>query len=334
MDLQALLRETAEHPPCGPDLEYDPAFLDLAAAAQGKPEQDLAGTVIPAVEPDWPQVRERALALLSRSKDLRVAMQLVRALTRTEGLRGFVAGVELINELLGRYWANIHPLLDVEDNNDPTLRLNALAALEPSKGSAAEETLLRDLREAEVVPPTPQGRVRVRDLLVLDGRLAAAETPNEGAIEGLLRSAIERDPTVADVAAACITTLRKLRGIVAEHVEEALAPDVSTAIDMLKPVVQRLARLAGRESGADSDAQAAGVTSGAGATGPIRSREDVARAIDAICAYLERTEPTNPAPLLLRRAQRLLNKSFVEVIADLAPDGVPQVKLVAGLKDE
>ncbi len=58
------------------------------------------------------------------------------------------------------------------------------------------------------------------------------------------------------------------------------------------------------------------------------------RAIDAICAFMERTEPANPAPLLLRRAQRLLNKNFVELIADLAPDSVGQVKLIAGLKDE
>ena len=49
---------------------------------------------------------------------------------------------------------------------------------------------------------------------------------------------------------------------------------------------------------------------------------------------MERTEPANPAPLLLRRAQRLLNKSFVELIADLAPESVVQVKLIAGLKDE
>ena len=36
-----------------------------------------------------------------------------------------------------------------------------------------------------------------------------------------------------------------------------------------------------------------------------------------ICAYLERSEPTNPAQLLLRRAERLIDKSFLQLVRDL-----------------
>lgn len=335
MDLQALLNESAESPPCGPDLEYDPAFLALTVAARGKPEQDAAGTLIPAVEPDWPTVRDQAIALLGRSKDLRVAMQLVRALTRTDQLGGFVSGITLVNELLERYWPGVHPLLDAEDNNDPTLRLNALTPIEAPKGSAVEETLLRDLREAAVVPPTKQGKVTVRDLLVLDGKLpATAGVLHEAAVEGLLRAALERDPALAALPSTALDALRRLRSKVAARVGEELAPDVAAAVDMLKPVAQRMARIAGRDAAPEPGEVPAAAAAGPPMAGTIRNRDDVIRAIDLICAYLERTEPANPAPLLLRRAQRLLSKNFVELIADLAPDSVSQVKLIAGLKDE
>jgi type VI secretion system protein ImpA len=38
--------------------------------------------------------------------------------------------------------------------------------------------------------------------------------------------------------------------------------------------------------------------------------------------------------LLIRRAQRLMNKSFVEIMQDLAPDSLEQIRHIAGLKNE
>jgi type VI secretion system protein ImpA len=332
MDLQRLLAEAVESPPGGPNLEYDAAFLALEAEVQGKPEQEAGGTLIPAVEPDWPKVLEQSQALLVRSKDLRIAMHLVRALTRVENLGGFVAGIELVNELLERYWETVYPQLDAEDNNDPTLRLNALAPLEPPKGPGAAETLLRDLRETAVVPPTPQGRVTLRDLLAADGKLTtSAPRMDPALIEALFRSAVEKDPGVAALPARAVAAVQRLRALVAERVGGELAPDPGAIVEMLKPATQRMARFGGTP-----EVAGAGTVSGDGGRigGAIRGRDDVNRALDAICAYLERAEPANPAPLLLRRAQRLLEKNFVELIADLAPESVGQVKLIAGLKDE
>ncbi|HVG03577.1 MAG TPA: type VI secretion system protein TssA, partial [Burkholderiaceae bacterium] len=333
-DLQYLLAEATEAPPAGPDLEYDPAFLALESAAQGKPEQDVAGTIVPAIEPDWPEVLAQARVLLARSKDLRAAMQLVRGATRVEHLGGFVDAITFVNDLITRYWSDLHPRLDADDNNDPTLRLSALAALEASRGASATETLLRDLRDAAVVPPTPQARVTVRDLLILDGKLpGAVGTLSSSAVDGILREAIAKDPGVVDVAGRAVAAVQRLRSTVADHVGGEAAPDVGAVVDMLKPVAARMMRLAGR--GAD---EALGVEPGVMPTqrsgGAIQSREDVVRVLETVCDYLERTEPANPAPLLLRRAQRLLNKNFVELIADLVPDGVGQVRLIAGLKDE
>src|SRR6202158_4360187 len=128
-DLEELLVAVSAEAPAGPDLSYDPQFLELEQAAQGKVEQQFGETVIPAEEPDWQDVRQRAEALLVRSKDLRVAVLLARAMVRLHGVEGVAAGLGLIKEMLSRYWDTLYPQLDHEDGDDPTMRLNAIGPL-------------------------------------------------------------------------------------------------------------------------------------------------------------------------------------------------------------
>ena len=53
--------------------------------------------------------------------------------------------------------------------------------------------------------------------------------------------------------------------------------------------------------------------------------------IERICAYYTRVEPSSPVPLLLRRAKRLVTMDFLEIVRDLADQGLPQVGNVAGI---
>jgi type VI secretion system protein ImpA len=69
------------------------------------------------------------------------------------------------------------------------------------------------------------------------------------------------------------------------------------------------------------------------AVGAIRSRDDAIRALDAVADYFRRNEPSSPIPLFVARAKRLVSKSFLEVVADLVPDAVPQVRAVGGIPE-
>ena len=60
------------------------------------------------------------------------------------------------------------------------------------------------------------------------------------------------------------------------------------------------------------------------------TREDAIRMLDKVCDWIQRNEPGHPSPLLIRRAQRLMSKNFIEIIRDLAPDGIDQVERLAG----
>jgi len=56
----------------------------------------------------------------------------------------------------------------------------------------------------------------------------------------------------------------------------------------------------------------------------------VIRALERACEWIERNEPTNPAPLLIRRSQRLMTKNFIDIIRDLAPESLTQIEKLAG----
>ncbi|WP_226858493.1 type VI secretion system protein TssA [Diaphorobacter aerolatus] len=181
--IDALLTPVSEGSPCGDDLEYDAAFISLESAAKRKPEQQFGDTLIPAVEPEWPQVQEQAIALLSRTKDLRPCVLLLRASTRLQGVAGFVLGLQLLTGLLERYWSSIHPALDADDDNEPTMRLNALAPL------GDDALVVRDLHHAVLGDARGVGLIRVRDVAIARNVLSSNDaTYSASQVEGALRA--------------------------------------------------------------------------------------------------------------------------------------------------
>ena len=104
--------------------------------------------------------------------------------------------------------------------------------------------------------------------------------------------------------------------------------------------------LAGAEPGsAEPDGDTDGSDNGSGGgtfrpssqqslSGAIDNRKDAVRAISMVCEYLERAEPSNPAQLLLRRASKLINKNFVELVREFAPESLNEVARVMGISAE
>jgi type VI secretion system protein ImpA len=329
IDVDALLAPVTDTAPCGDDLEYDPAFLALEEAARGKPEQQFGDTVIPAQEPDWRAMHEQALALFARTRDLRVGVHLLRAATRLHGIAGFVPAVKLVHGLLARHWDHVYPVLDTADNNDATMRLNALAPL------ADVATVLADLRAAAIGPARGgltvrrvelalgKGEPRPGDTVIGEGAAVQALADAEAAAPGLLAGLVAAHDAVAGIQSVLDTQAGAANG-----------PDLRPLRVLTQTVAQAAKRARGDDSAADptptaaADGSAPRATSAAGA---IVTRDDAIKTLDRVCDWIERSEPTNPAPLLIRRAQRLMTKSFIDIIRDLAPDGLKEVERIAGV---
>ena len=327
---QEWLQPAADGPACGPNLEYDQEYLALEEAGRGRPEQQYGETVIPEQEPDWIEVVKRATALLDRTRDLRVVQLLTRGLTRTQGLPGLRDGLVLTRNLLDTFWEPLHPQLDFEGEPDPVLRANALSTFADPQG------LLRDVRYA-VCLRSPLGAFTVRDVEKILAPNGAGEGPvTVEQLRAVMRDAIVADGATLTEASEAIAALDGIRSIVANHLEPEAAPDLTP----LRKTVAIVGDLAGTiRSELTSDAAAApagsaegGPTAIAAAVGEIRSREDAIRALERVCDFLARSEPTNPAPLFIRRAQRLMTMPFLDIIRELAPDAAGQVENMTGSK--
>jgi type VI secretion system protein ImpA len=71
-----------------------------------------------------------------------------------------------------------------------------------------------------------------------------------------------------------------------------------------------------------------------GSVTDIKSRQDAIRALDAVAAFFRSHEPSSPVPLFVERAKRLVSKSFMEVLEDIAPEGLSQAQLIGGIKND
>jgi type VI secretion system protein ImpA len=329
LSVEDLLREVSPENPCGEALEYDPDFVAMEQASQAKEERKVGDSVIPAEEADWQTVKGKALALFGRTKDLRVAVYLTRSLVPIDGAVGLLDGLKLILGLMERYWDDVHPRLDPEDNNDPTLRVNTLQNL------FGQETMLRPVREMELVETKGVGRFSFRDVLVAEGKMPAPEEPDapipglaeiEAAFMGCDLEDLQRK---AEAVKTSIGTVESIESTLTEKVGHTQAVGFSPIAELLKELSSFLsAQLVRRGVGVPEDEAArAAATS---AIGEINTREDVVRALDKATDYFRRNEPSSPVPLLLKRAKKLLSKDFLEIVRDLAPSGVQEVEKIRG----
>lgn len=333
IDVEQFLSDLSADDPCGPDLEYDAAFLELTRIAQGRPAQEMGGQVIPGEEPDWREVRSRATSLLGRSRDLRAATLLTRALLRTDGLEGFADGLALLTGLIERHWAGVHPRLDPDDGNDPAIRVNTLLVL------ADRDLTLAALRSLPLADSRRVGRYNLRDHEIATGALP---TPAEGGADTATIDAAFLDMDVAllqataEAAARALDQLKALEAALDAQAGSASA-DFTAARGTLRAMSLLLTQqLARRGVGEAADGEGAEMTTGTDAgggqsVGGIRTREDVVRVLDQLCDWYQRTEPSSPVPLLLQRAKRLVTKNFVELMQDLSPGGMSELKTIAGL---
>jgi type VI secretion system protein ImpA len=337
IDVDAYLVPLSEGEPCGPDLEYDATFLALEEAAKGKPEQQFGDTIIAGEDPDWRQMQNLSRELMDRTRDIRVAVQLLRASTRLQGLRAAAEGLQLVHGLLSQHWDHVHPKLDADDDNDPTMRLNALAPLVDG------DSFLADLRKA-----TTGGRVSVsgRDLELAFGKGQPPEgesfVPAPGVVQAL-SDAEGNDNGLLEALAGMVDTAAAIDAIVTDKATVS-GPEFRPLRLILQAIRDAARQAQGGPAGAEGGAEAAdggesGAVSGGGMVvqgglGALRNRQDAIQALEKVCEWIELNEPSNPAPLLIRRAQRLINMNFLDIIKDLVPDGVDQITKLAGIPND
>jgi type VI secretion system protein ImpA len=341
VDLESILAPVSAAEPAGPDLGYDLAFGTLERTAQGKPAQQIGDTLSPGTDPDWKAVQQQALDLLAKTRDLRIAVYLTKALARTGGWAGFGKGLAVIRGLVEKYWDDgLHPRLDPDDGNDPTMRINVIKDLDAMDVLAA-------VRALPLLASPMLGTITLRDLEIALGEASPVEGKEAialVAIEGsLLDCPIDALQATDAGLRSCMETLASIDAVMTSKVEAEWHPGLERLRKLVKKGADMVGNAASSRTGKSDGATDGQITAPINGKGrvaasiagvEISSREDVLKALDKICAYYDRHEPSSPIPIFMQRCKRLVTMSFVDIVKELLPDGNQQLSVLRGSTDE
>lgn len=320
----------------GEHLEYDAEFL-LLVDAVAKKEESQYGDYVHIPEPiDWVAVEVKCKSLFQRTLDLRVAVYLTRVYLEREGLVGFANGLVLLRFLLGERWEEVHPRLSHEDQHDPLVRLNILEELSVSS------VMVASLRQEILVKLLNGECLRCADLDAIANIRESAER-DECRIR--LESLIE--PQCSTDLMRGLSTLNRIKGLL-DSINQML--DEKTGLSNVSPLhslskllhqwinvvdsrLRRTVQAVSLEAEADISRSAAVIAVSGGEARACRSREDVVIALDAVEAYYRLHEPSSPIPILIQRVRRLAGKDFLEIMAELAPTSVSDIRTLVGIQE-
>lgn len=341
MDLDALLQSHGEDEPSGEDLEYDPVFTELEIAAQPGEERQAGDEILSAEDPDYKEVAAKAQEILERSHDLRAAVFMAEAQLRLNGFPGFAKATSYIAQCLETYWDTCHPQLDEEDDDDPTMRVNAVLTLSDAN------RILRGVRHAPLSKSRMFGAMSLRDIAVAEGEATPSADmeviPESSQIMAAFQDTDEDE--LREISDAVTQALSDIETISAKFDEATpgQGPDLDPLLKLLRKAISKLSGALGDpEPDAGSGDEGAAADSGSVAHpgvggsggGGITSPTDVQNALDRIIGYYERYEPSSPLPLLLIRAKKLVGADFLTIVKDMAPNGIDNVNLIGGLEDD
>ncbi|ESZ30344.1 type VI secretion system protein TssA [Mesorhizobium sp. L2C084A000] len=322
---------------------------------------------------DWSAVLAKAAELRAHGRDLRLLVIVTRALANEDGLAGLAQGLTLIAQTFDQHWETMHPALrpNASPRDAALRRINALLDLQngqdgllanlrqmifftprsigPISGRDLEQAALDDrvmLQEAASGLNTAEKAALVSAHGQLLNRVRA------GCAAQIDQAGAEMVSLAADVRAA-IAALDEVETALNARLEGggAPVPDLNRFLQRLLTTLERNsgavangmaktptaaepATPARNGHGAETMASAASYTdTSTGLPDRISSRDDVVKCLDLVVAFYDRTEPSSPIPHLARRVRRMVHMDFVELMEDLAPSGLKEFRLLAGVPD-
>jgi len=328
-DFEALAAPRSQADPCGPDLELADhlEFMQFMARAEGLLPTSYFAFDRSSI--DFPTEFAAIKKLLEESLDLRPISVLAKLLILNRDLPGLASCATGIATLLSERWDEVHPRGDGGDFGMRMAVLQSLDDLPP---------LVLPLQHVPLVESRRFGPITYRSYLLATGDAKPRENEqvlDRATIESSFMEAdLPRLVETANHLRALKTALASIRATCIARVghEQAVSfdncgPVVGKTLSILETVIVK------RDPGAVPKPTAPGAeetaASSENATNHdqlprLGSTREAAAALAAAAAYFRRLEPSNPAVLLVRQAEELMGKSFLEVMRILMPNQAEQ----------
>ncbi|MFN3552394.1 MAG: ImpA family type VI secretion system protein [Novosphingobium meiothermophilum] len=332
LDIAALVAPLSDEAPSGPDLSYDDARIEIEGAFE-RPVSDEGGES----DVDWRKVIDQILVQAEQTRDIWLPVYLIRAAVFARRFDLVVEAAQWLAALLEERWADLHPQLD---------EYGFIGRKSPCESLTRIVDFLGPLGRVPLLEHPRFGRFSCDDIerFAEQGSSAEGFGPFRATLDAT--DAAQVEALVERFAALC-TAFKRIDGVLTSNAEGDTATNFKPTHDKLERFRKALATVLPGQAAEPSDvaaptseeavasmsATAAGAVvsaapAGAVFSGAVRSRDDVVRALDAICLYYETAEPGSPVPLLLKRARAWTNLDFLSVLEDIAPGGMDEATRV------
>lgn len=339
LDVASLTQPIAADDPCGPDLDAlgDVEYLNFFAGAESLLPMSFFEVVNANGERgrfdpkavDFAGQFAAAQPLLARTRDLRLNMLLAKFSILNRDLDGFLGCMKATNLLLREQWEAVHPR---GEDGDYALRAVTVEAID------VFPTVINPLQFLPLIENRRHGSLNYRAYQVAKGEIPAGDADADGPdLATIERIISETDLDILKSASArCSAVAAEIGGIKATW-HERLNSGQPISLDRLSGLVNGMAAwLAGLVTARDPAAIAAPAEDAASVqvpldtTGALASSAQACAALAAAADYFARMEPSNPALLLVRQAQEMVGKSFIEVMRMLVPSHVESAAINIG----
>ncbi|MGP1664835.1 MAG: type VI secretion system protein TssA [Rhodanobacter sp.] len=310
INIDALLEPISDAAPCGEDLSFSSEFdaiqesrrSDDATLDQGEWITELKSA-------DWAAVTQQCEKLLSsRSKDLRLAVWVAEACTRTQGFAGLADGYRLVARLCERYWEHIHPEAEEADQE---LRVGNLSWL-----------LNQSVRWIHAIALTnaPEGRYDATAVEVAarghhDDAPVSDAHPDAARIDAArMATPFEFYQQLASAIPQAREALSELEAVVDSRLGQH-GPSFSATRDALESVSAVALRMAASAGAVQHETfvtssppvveqVAAALIAPARTHGDIATRQEALLQLRRVADFFRRTEPHSPVAYLADKAAR------------------------------
>ncbi|GAA6172880.1 type VI secretion system protein TssA [Colwellia sp. KU-HH00111] len=334
-------QKVSDDSPSGSNLEDDSEFQNFFFEAEGTPEKYDGQNTTPAEPPEWRNIKKTALEYLKSTKDLKLVSVLAQSVLNTEGLLKFEEILSGISNLIIEQWDTVYPPLD-EDDGDPIRRLSALGYLSDSR------FIINTLKTTPLAKSKRLGIVSLKDVEHASN-LSPDDSDYDQAI--LQIKATFKDCDQEEILSAskainnCIEHLQTINDTFEKNASNIYSVDFTSLIKILTQMQNAYEKYAEIEqeivstpnNSDDSNMDSVEEQKANSHTfnhSKLSSRKDIELCIDQMCEYFAEYEPSSPVPLLLKRSKKLLHMNFIDIMKEIATDGLEQVNSLGGIAKE
>ncbi len=346
-ELDDLLLPISEKQACGVDLREETDYYVLEELAAGKAETQFSE----AESPNWKKVEQLAGKLFLKSKDLWILHYYISSITELYQLSGIAHGITLLDNTITNHWEKIYPSQDEGDDEPDLERINILKTIFAKTG-----LLYKGIAKTLISASRQMGKFTYHDYLVSTDKAKVPEGKTKPKKEVIQAAVKDSNPKFTEELEKQLTEINENIGSIKSFLMEKNGDD-SDLIDYLNNFESQVNDLIlSLKEMASEDTPPAEVSAEAGDdveeaeidqaqvqvttktvklnSKGIHGHADVLRLFSQINEWFAENEPSSPVPYLLKRAEELIGKNFVEIMENVASSALQEVNHLFNIKKE